>query len=88
MLQTDSQRQDHKDNVHIKYYKKEASEEVEDFGKEIPALILKRIRSVKLYFGCDYTFLPTYHNTPIFGDKSFTVRIKPYVLQIDSTSQY
>jgi hypothetical protein len=51
MLQTDCQRQDHKNNVHIKDYKKEASEEVKDFGKEIPALIPKRLRSVKLYLG-------------------------------------
>ena len=57
MLQTDSQWQDHKNDVHIKDYKKEASEEVEDFGKEIPALILKRIRLVKLYLGSNYTFL-------------------------------
>ena len=90
MLQTDSQWQDHKNDVHIKDYKKEASEEVEDFGKEMPALILKRIRRVKLYLGSfQLHFLKTYHNTPIFGHKSLTVRIKPYVLQNQmTTSQY
>jgi hypothetical protein len=32
----DGQWQDHKNNIHIEnYYKKEASGEVEDFGKEI-----------------------------------------------------
>jgi hypothetical protein len=89
MLETDCQRQDHKNNVHIKDYKEEASEEVEDFGKEIPALIPKQMRLVKLYLSHNYPcFNRTYHSTPIFGDKSFTVRIKPYVLQKHGRSQY
>ena len=46
MLQTDGQWQDHKNNVHIEDYKKETSEEVEDFGKEVPAVIVKCIRHI------------------------------------------
>lgn len=51
MLQTNGQRQDHKNNVHIEDHKKETSKEVEDFGKEVPALILKCMRHSKYALG-------------------------------------
>jgi len=41
MLQSDSQWQDHKNDVHIEDYKKEIPKKVEDFSKEVPAVILK-----------------------------------------------
>jgi len=43
VLQTDGQQQDHERNVHIEDYKKETSEEMKDFRKELPALIPKCI---------------------------------------------
>lgn len=48
MLQTDGQWQDHENNVHIEDYKKETSEEVKDFSKEVPALIPKCMRPMEM----------------------------------------
>ena len=45
MLQSDGQWQDHKNDVHIEDYKKEISKEVEDFSKEVPAVILKMYKT-------------------------------------------
>jgi hypothetical protein len=55
VLQTDGQWQDHENNVHIEDYKKETSEEVKDFSKEVPALIPKCMRHMEICFTANHT---------------------------------
>lgn len=57
MLQTDGQRQDHKNNVRVEDYKKEASEKVEGFSKEVPALILKCMRPMEIPLSSNYIYI-------------------------------
>lgn len=67
-------------------YQKEISEKVKNFCKKVPEFKNYRdILEVNLIDGPNDTTYDTlywsHHKTPIFGDKSFTVRINPYVLQ-------
>jgi hypothetical protein len=54
VLQTDGQWQDHEKNVHIEDYKKETSEEIKDFSKEVPALISKCMRRMEICFTANH----------------------------------
>lgn len=61
----------------MKNNQKEISEKFKDLCKEVPAATMhKEVTEEEIIHG-ESNFVVTYHNTPMFGDKSLTVRINP-----------